>query len=102
MAKDDYFVIVHYVLDYLYDCLKNDEVVNRSKLDYDFVGISCNYWCYIMKYLLDKGYVTGFETITVEQTIRIGFLKEIQITPEGIEYLFSNAMIQEAKQLTRK
>ena len=39
MAKDDYYVIVFRVLTYLYNCLKQDEVVDMQKLTPEYLGI---------------------------------------------------------------
>ncbi|WP_263862878.1 YjcQ family protein [Ligilactobacillus salivarius] len=48
MAKDDYYVIVFRVLTYLYNCLKQDEVVDMQKLTPEYLGINQRYFEYIL------------------------------------------------------
>ena len=60
MAKDDYFVIVYKILSYLYVKLKSGEDTNPNMITHDsqLLQINRKYWDYIMRNLIEDGYIT--------------------------------------------
>ena len=103
MKKDDYFVIAYNVLNYLYEKLKDGTTtVNCRQMTKDlYVHIKADYWLYIIKSLLDEKYITA-KTIKHEYINSNEPTKEIveaQITPKGIEYLFTHPMMKQAKEI---
>ena len=99
MAKDDYHVIVYKILAYLYVKLKEGELVDPDfiKPDGHLFQINEKYWEYIIETLLDKGYIRN---VSIKKawgnTTIIVNLEDIQITPEGIEYLCENTTLKKA------
>ncbi len=57
MAKNDYYVLVYRVLMYLYNCLKNGEDVDVSKLTPQWLGINERYFEYIFDTLDEEGFI---------------------------------------------
>lgn len=102
MAKDDYHVVVYQILSNLYVCLKKGEQLDESLLTGErLFGIKEDYRKYILYNLLKDGYITGFEAeqstyIDGTAYIKIGSLKNCQITPKGIEYLSDNSFMKKA------
>ncbi len=99
MAADDYYVIAYRFLKYLYDCLKRAAQPKEEALCADFFDIPVEYWEYIVTHLYTDGYIEG---ITVGRYLHakglsIGNLRNINITPKGIEYLSENSMLQKIK-----
>lgn len=100
MAKDDYFVLVYRILEYLYKCLKNSTKVDvkyLKPLSKDF-PVECEYWSYIIRNLLEEGYIENVALIPVdgaEPIVKI--LDNVRITPKGIEYLQDNSKMQQVK-----
>lgn len=97
MSKDDYFVIVYQVLKYLYDCLKRGEKPEAIYLEASTYSIPKSYWEYILIGLLHDDYISGIEPINTKNGIVWGDLRDVIITPKGIEYLFENSMLQKVK-----
>ena len=104
MAKDDYHVIVYQILAYLYVKLKEGEAVDTKYLQPDgpYFQINHKYWLYIMGNLLKSGLVSGI-TITKPwgKERMVLDLEDIQITPEGIEYLCDNSFLEKAKRFLK-
>ncbi len=104
MQKDDYFVIVYQVLNYLYKQLKNGKPIVDSHSVVKAINphIKADYWLYIIRSLLDGQYITGKEVehryISADPVIDDCEVTVLKITPKGIEYLQSNAMIEKAKE----
>ena len=82
MAKDDYFVIVYKILSYLYVKLKSGEDTNPNMITHDsqLLQINRKYWDYIMRNLIEDGYITC-ETEKVWGKELIYDLKTAEITP---------------------
>ena len=55
MARDDYFVIVAKILDYLYRCLKKGVSPDPERLSPDALEINESYWNYIFYNLAEDG-----------------------------------------------
>jgi len=98
MAKDDYFVIVYQLLKYLYECLKQGARPDDSKLTATYFNIPLNYWEYIVDSLSKEGFIDTTEGIPTKEGILFSDKKEMMITPDGIQYLFDNSLLQKAKQ----
>ncbi len=100
MAKDDYYVIVYKILAYLYVQLKAGEDIDTEliKPDGQLCGINERYWTYIIIHMLESGYVEGISIAKVFGSEKIiNNLERIQITPEGIDYLCNNSLLEKAK-----
>lgn len=104
MAKDNYYVIVYKILAYLYVQLKNGEPIDAKMIKHDghLFQINKTYWLYILRHMLDDGYV---EDITITKafgdTCIIQDLENIQITPLGIDYLCNNKLLEKAKRFLK-
>lgn len=101
MAKDDYSVIVCKILSYLYKKLKKSEEVDKAYVSVDspLFDIQQPYWEYIMRHLVSEGLIEGVSLLNVmgreEPAIRI---RNIAISPKGIEYLENNSGMAKAKE----
>ena len=72
MAKDDYFVIVYKILSYLYVKLKSGEDTNPNMITHDsrnYCIFNRKYWDYIMRNLIEDGYITCENRKSVGQRI---------------------------------
>ena len=104
MAKDDYYVIVYQILSYLYSQLKKGKDIEPEKLLHDgtLFNINYDYWVYIMVNMLEQGFIKGVNNANVGNGYYIvQQLKDIRITPKGIEYLCENSFIEKAKQFLK-
>lgn len=88
MAKNDYFIIVYYILKALYNSLKEGIGIDEDILylrEYP-ADISDEYLLYIYKNLQDEGYINGAEIVeinrlgTKEKGVFIRSLKNVKIT----------------------
>ncbi|KRL95564.1 YjcQ family protein [Levilactobacillus hammesii] len=96
MAKDDYFVIMYLFLKRLYALLKSGKTITNDEIDEFGQSYNQDYWEYILINLAKEGYIEG----AVEaKTLGGGSVayKDVKITPSGIEYLFSNSMMERVK-----
>lgn len=96
MAKDDYFVLAAKILVYLYSKLKGKATKDISYLSprtKDF-PIEQDYFEYVLLQLEKQGYI---ENLYVQkhwggQIVKV--TEDLQITPDGIEYLQENSMMK--------
>lgn len=96
MAKDDYFVLAAKILAYLYMRLRGKEKKDISYLSpktKDF-PIEEDYFEYVLLQLEKQGYI---EKLYVQkywggQIVKV--TEDLQITPDGIEYLQENSMMK--------
>lgn len=96
MAKDDYFVIMYMLLKRLYDYLKQGKTITNQELDEIGSQYNQQYWAYILLNMSGQGYITGITPIKALGGTGIKY-NNVQITPVGIEYLFSNSMMERVK-----
>lgn len=103
MAKDDYHVIVCYILSYLYGCLKRGEKPSRDYLSLSRYPdmISESYRDYIYIELARSGFVRRITWHKVpvlknEAEVILKSFDKAQITPAGIEYLQNDKTIEKA------
>lgn len=95
MAKNDYYVLVYRILMYLYNCLKNGEDVDISKLTPQWLGINDRYFEYIIDTLDEEGFILN---AAYGEDYTGKYLKsDIMISPKGISYLHENSTIQKVK-----
>lgn len=95
MAKNDYYVLVYRILMYLYNCLKNGEDVDISKLTPQWLGINDRYFEYIIDTLDEEGFILN---AAYSEDYTGKYLKsDIMISPKGISYLHENSTIQKVK-----
>lgn len=103
MAKDDYFIIAYRILCYLYVCLKAGEQPDFRVVCAEELGISQNYWEYIIRHLYEDGYVEGVSLIPMigRGTPGIKLNMDFMITPLGIDFLQNNSAMSKAKDFLR-
>lgn len=96
MAKDDYFVVMYRLLKILYSNLKQGKQISDREFAELQGTLNQRYWEYILSNLMNDGYITG---ITPIRTLSGDTIKchDVMITPLGIEYLFSNSMMERVK-----
>lgn len=99
MAKDDYFVLAYRILAYLYACLKAGEQSDLKHICAEELGITPNYWEYIMRHLHQEGFIEGIFVVNVigRATPQIKLTPATMITPKGIEFLENNSTMAKAK-----
>ncbi len=102
MAKDDYDVLVLYLLKYLYRCVRKGEIVDPDKVyfcDYP-AKIEESYIIFILRQLYQKGFISGIEIIYVSDKISkdyiINDIENVEITSDGIEYLLNDRGMEAA------
>lgn len=105
MARDDYHVIAYKILAYLYVQLKNGENIDAKCLTHDgpLFKINYKYWAYVMRNMLEQGYIRGI--IVTEpwgNDAIIDGLEHCEITPCGIEYLCDNSFMEKVKQFMKE
>ena len=88
MAKNDYYVIVYRVLMYLYNCLRQDEVVDMQKLTPEYLHINQRYFEYIFDTLNDEGLILN--KAYYEDMLGKHLESDIMISPKGISFLHEN------------
>lgn len=101
MAKDDYFVIVYRILNYLYECFKAGERPDMEMFGPVALRINNGYWVNVMESLYNEGYITGVSVIkSIGGSSGIKLL-DLKITQKGIEYLQDNSKMTKAKDFLR-
>lgn len=91
MAKDDYFVIVFKILNYLYYCLKNGEEVDAEKISAKDLKITHEFWSFIIHNMNVDGLIANVVTkpnagLRSKQPVVVKW-EDISITKEGMESL---------------
>lgn len=95
MAKNDYYVLVYRVLMYLYNCLRQDEVVDMQKLTPEYLHINQRYFEYIFDTLNDEGLILN--KAYYEDMLGKYLESDIMISPKGISFLHENSTIDKVK-----
>ena len=95
LAKNDYFVVMYRLMMYLYNCLKNDQQVDLSKITPEYLGINARYFQYILINLVNDGYL--MKDSTYEDMNGLNITQDIMISPKGIAYLYENSTIAKVK-----
>ncbi|WP_125570918.1 YjcQ family protein [Lacticaseibacillus songhuajiangensis] len=97
MAKDDYFVVAYQLLGWLYSRLKKGETAaSAAELMQFGANIVPSYWMFILRTLSDEGYISGVEYTESFSGPELN-TSGVSITVKGIEYLFSNTMMERVK-----
>jgi len=99
MPKDDYFMIVYIILEYLYTTTRNGDPVDETKIEYEnkrFI-IPYSYWEFIIKNMLKDGLIAGYRLLNTRDGDFLQRTSGIEITSKGIEYLIENSMMQKVK-----
>lgn len=105
MARDDYFVIVYKILEYLYGCLKSGKSPDTHNiLTAETYGVNESYFEYIIAELLEDGYIKGVSVIKTMGSAKplVRITSNITIKPKGIEYLQDNSAIAKAKNFLKE
>ena len=95
IAKNDYYVIVYRVLMYLYNCLRQDEVVDMQKLTPEYLHINQRYFEYIFDTLNDEGLILN--KAYYEDMLGKHLESDIMISSKGISFLHENSTIDKVK-----
>ncbi|MFD1431222.1 YjcQ family protein [Lacticaseibacillus yichunensis] len=96
MAKDDYFVIVYQLLKLLYENLKQGKQITSQEFNDLCINLNQSYWDFIVLNMSRDGYISGVVEIKTLTGIAPK-IQDVMITPKGIEYLFSNSMMERVK-----
>jgi hypothetical protein len=96
MAKDDYFVVMYQLLKILYDKLKQGKSITDEEFNQLSYKLNENYWNYILINMANEGFISGVQPVSTLNGENIK-THNVQITPAGIEYLFSNSMMERVK-----
>lgn len=106
MAKDDYYTIVAKILVYLYKRLK--KLDKTLPVDYiapytDDFPIDDDYMKYVISTMLDKGFISRVSIIKdmAGKPIMMD-ISDIQITPDGIDYLKDNNTIRKIAEVLKE
>ncbi len=97
MSKDDYHVIVYYLLSYLYYCIKRRIQPEDRYLNLEEYPVQINeaYLAFIYSVLMRKGFITGVGSAVTglgKNTVQVVMsYQNAQITSDGIEYLQYNS-----------
>ena len=100
MAKNDYYVIVYRVLMYLYNCLRQDEVVDMQKLTPEYLHINQRYFEHIFDTLNDEGLILN--KAYYEDMLGKHLESDIMISPKGISFLHENSTIDKVKKSVKE
>lgn len=100
MSRDDYHVIVYKILSYLYACLKQGESIDIEYLTAENFKINIEYWYYILRHLLEYGYIEGIVLVPILglESKGVKLTSKTTITPKGIEFLQDNSMMNKTKE----
>lgn len=90
-------MIVYQLLKYLYECLKQGVRPDEGKLTATYFNIPLSYWGYIVDSLSKEGFINGVKGIPTKDGMIFNDLREMMITPFGIQYLFENTLLEKAK-----
>ena len=103
MSKKDYYVIAYRILAYLYECVKTGKKVSLEYLTAETFSIDESYFDYILRNLFKEGYIAGiiFVPILGNELQGIKITQKIEITPQGIEFLQSNSMMNKAHEVLK-
>ena len=98
MASNDYFVIVHKILTYLYECLTSDKDIDLTLLSSESLCIGEKYYRYILSSLISLGYVDGLKEVKSIRGKDLGIsitISEMRISPKGIYFLFCGDVMKQ-------
>lgn len=101
MAKNDYFVIVCRILAYLYACLKSGVTPQEEEISPGKLDIEPQYWLYIIENLQNSGYIRGVHIGKLLGGMPTVKMLNLQITPDGIEFLQENSSVNKAKEFLK-
>ena len=101
MIKNDYHVVAHSILSYLYDCLKQDKEISEDflRLDWYPVELPLKYRMYIYLGLAEAGYIDAARWVSLtspgdwDNGNFSPLYDQIQITAKGIDYLHANDLM---------
>lgn len=103
MAKNDYHVIVGYILLYLYTCLQKGKSPENDVLSLAQYpdNIPDSYRDYVYIQLEEEGYIRGLmwgsvAALRIKPTRVLKSWENVQITPKGIDYLQNDKSMEKA------
>lgn len=102
MAKDDFFKIAYSILVELLDAKKSGMRIDTSLISPERFGINDSYWLDIIEYLLDNGYTKGVTIRGTKSGRSTTPIKNLEITPEGMEYLRENSSMKRVAKLAKE
>ena len=102
MAKNDYHVIMYRILAYIYACLREGVRFNPEVVSYETLDVPESYWTTIVKMLIEKDYIRGAFVVSILGEVeKIKWVRNVEITPEGIEFFEENSRMGKAKSFLR-
>lgn len=103
MAKNDFQVITYQILNYLYQCLKNDETPDVNKLTAKYFDINDRYFCTILYELKKHDYIDGVTEVNVCgcSYTQMAVTEGVSITLDGVDYLTDNSFIEKVKSVLK-
>ncbi|MBR6706286.1 MAG: hypothetical protein IKI84_06370 [Clostridia bacterium] len=105
MAKDDYHVIVYRVLQHLYKQLKEGLPPDKEIIGHEGKACRINeeYWKYIIVSMQEEGLIRGLKKAEGQDEYECteDTLKNIRITPKGIEQLSDSKLTDRVDKLIR-
>ena len=105
MAKDDYHVIVYRILQHLYKQLKEGLPPDVEIIGHESKSCRINeeYWKYIIVSMQEEGLIRGLKKAEDrdEYECTEDALKNIRITPKGIEQLSDSKLTDRVDKLIR-
>lgn len=102
MKVDDYFVTVHYILNYMYEQLKKGKEIDTELLSYVFLFINETYYQYILKQLYKLEYIENITIYDVDNKTIFELNQNTMITPKGIAYLQFDEILNKAAKRYKK
>ena len=96
MTKNDFPVIVYLILNYLYECLRDEKPVCTDCLKHDgtLFNINFSYWKYIFDELLDRKWITCACINDYKNKSVTYKLETTCLLTKGLEALFNDPVVQ--------
>lgn len=94
MKQNDYPIIKYQALQIMYEKIKKHEPLSKDDISEVRFGINIEYWQYIFTEMKESGLISVPNNIVPHPN----FINQFAITPSGINYLFIDPLMKEAKE----
>lgn len=98
MKRDDFHVIQYQILNYLYEKIKLGNDVNEKELQGILPKHNEKYFNYIIHCMENYRLIEGIKVVGNGKSYEVTNFNKSYITPIGIEYLFKEPLMKEAKE----